>query len=82
IHLRQLTALVVIRAAAEELANAAASEAARCGANYPAIGEAAGMTRQAARVRWPGLVDRTRTVRKPSTDATEASKSMAGREDS
>ncbi|MBM0235672.1 hypothetical protein JNW91_30245 [Micromonospora sp. STR1_7] len=82
IHLRQLTALVVIRAAAEELANTAASEAARCGANYPEIGEASGMTRQAARVRWPGLVDRTRTVRKPSMNATEGGNSMAGREDS
>ncbi|MFI6134027.1 hypothetical protein [Micromonospora sp. NPDC051141] len=70
IHLRQLAALVAIRAAADELANTAASDAARCGANYPAIGEAAGMTRQAARLRWPGLVDRTGMVRKPDTDAT------------
>lgn len=82
IHLRQLTALVAIRAAADELANTAASEAARGGANYPAIGEAAGMTRQAARVRWPGLVDRTRTVKKSSTDATEVGNLMTGREGS
>jgi hypothetical protein len=82
IYLRQLTALVAIRAAADELANTAAAEAAQGGANYPAIGEAAGMTRQAARVRWPGLVDRTRTTRRPSKDSTEVGISTAGREDS
>ncbi|MFI5837739.1 hypothetical protein ACIA5A_29080 [Micromonospora sp. NPDC051300] len=82
IHLRQLAALMVIRAAADELANATASEAARCGANYPAIGEAAGMTRQAARVRWPGLVDRKRMIRRPGMDTAEASKSTARKEKS
>ncbi|MFF3857088.1 hypothetical protein [Micromonospora sp. NPDC002575] len=82
IHLRQLAALVAIRAAAEELATTAAFEAARCGANYPAIGEAAGMTRQAARVRWPGLVDRTRTIKQPNRSAAEAGNSTVGREDS
>ncbi|MEV0944933.1 hypothetical protein AB0I90_31775 [Micromonospora wenchangensis] len=81
-YLRQLAALVAIRAAAEELANTAVSEAARCGASYPAIGEAAGMTRQAARVRWPGLVRRTRAVRKSSQQVTEAGSPTADREDS
>ncbi|MEV0005902.1 hypothetical protein AB0H28_26955 [Micromonospora sp. NPDC050980] len=81
-HLRQLTALVAIRGAADELATTAAFEAARGGANYPAIGDAAGITRQAARDRWPGLVGRTRTVRTPSPDATEVGNSMTDGEGS
>ncbi|WP_152748201.1 hypothetical protein [Micromonospora sp. RV43] len=56
-YLRELTVLVAIRAAADDLATVAAFNAASNGAMYPAIGEAAGMTRQAARVRWPGLAD-------------------------
>ncbi|MFY1573305.1 hypothetical protein ACN26Z_00225 [Verrucosispora sp. WMMD703] len=80
-YLRQLAALVAIRAAAEELANTAAAEAARCGANYPTIGEAAGMTRQAARVRWPGLVDRSRTVKKPRPLSAEVADPRAANED-
>ena len=50
-----LTALLAIRDDAEQLAGSAALSAAQHGADYPAIGLAAGMTRQGARRKWPGL---------------------------
>ncbi|MEU4165145.1 MULTISPECIES: hypothetical protein [Micromonosporaceae] len=74
-HLRRLAILIAIQSAADDLANTAASDAAKHGANYPAIGEAAGMTRQAARVRWPGLVDRAR-MRKQQQESTTGDTSM------
>ncbi|GIJ28262.1 hypothetical protein Vqi01_34240 [Micromonospora qiuiae] len=75
-HLRRLAALMAIRAAADDLATAAAFDAAKHGAMYPAIGEAAGITRQAARVRWPGLADLARKAQiranNPDPGATKA----------
>lgn len=62
-HLAQLGALMAIRAATDDLATAAATDAARCGAMYPAIAEAASTTRQNARVRWPGLATLARQAR-------------------
>jgi hypothetical protein len=53
--LAALTSLLAIRDTAEQLAASAALSAALCGADYPAIGDAAGMTRQGARRKWPGL---------------------------
>jgi hypothetical protein len=53
--LTALTSLLTIRDSAEQLAASAALSAAQRGADYPAIGEAAGMTRQGARRKWPGL---------------------------
>jgi hypothetical protein len=53
--LAALTSLLAIRDSAEQLAASAALSAAQHGADYPAIGEAAGMTRQGARRKWPGL---------------------------
>jgi hypothetical protein len=53
--LAALTSLLAIRDCAEQLAASAALSAAQRGADYPAIGEAAGMTRQGARRKWPGL---------------------------
>jgi hypothetical protein len=53
--LAALTSLLAIRDSAEQLAASAALSAAQRGADYPAIGEAAGMTRQGARRKWPGL---------------------------
>jgi len=53
--LATLTSLLAIRDSAEQLAAAAALSAAQHGADYPAIGAAAGMTRQGARRKWPGL---------------------------
>jgi hypothetical protein len=53
--LTALTALLAIRDSAEQLAASATLSAAQHGADYPAIGEAAGMTRQGARRKWPGL---------------------------
>lgn len=53
--LAALTALLAIRDSAEQLAASAALSAAQRGADYPAIGDAAGMTRQGARRKWPGL---------------------------
>jgi hypothetical protein len=53
--LTALSALLAIRDSAEQLAASAALSAAQRGADYPAIGDAAGMTRQGARRKWPGL---------------------------
>jgi hypothetical protein len=53
--LATLTSLLAIRDSAEQLAGSAALSAAQLGADYPAIGDAAGMTRQGARRKWPGL---------------------------
>jgi hypothetical protein len=53
--LAALTSLLAIRDSAEQLAASAALSAAQRGADYPAIGDAAGMTRQGARRKWPGL---------------------------
>jgi hypothetical protein len=53
--LTALSALLAIRDSAEELAASVALSAAQRGADYPAIGDAAGMTRQGARRKWPGL---------------------------
>jgi hypothetical protein len=53
--LAALAALLAIRDSAEQLAASAALSAAQRGADYPAIGDAARMTRQGARRKWPGL---------------------------
>lgn len=53
--LAALSSLLAIRDSAELLASSAALSAAQHGADYPAIGDAAGMTRQGARRKWPGL---------------------------
>jgi hypothetical protein len=53
--LAALTSLLAIRDSAEQLAASAALSAAQRGADYPAIGAAAGLTRQGARRKWPGL---------------------------
>lgn len=53
--LAAVTSLLAIRDSAEQLAGSAALSAAERGADYPAIGDAAGMTRQGARRKWPGL---------------------------
>ncbi|MEV6604147.1 hypothetical protein [Kutzneria sp. NPDC051319] len=53
--LATLNALLAIRDSAEQLAASAALSAAQQGADYPEIGAAAGMTRQGARRKWPGL---------------------------
>jgi hypothetical protein len=53
--LAALSSLLAIRDSAEQLAASAALSAAQHGADYPAIGDAAGMTRQGARRKWPGL---------------------------
>jgi hypothetical protein len=53
--LATLTSLLAIRDTAEQLAASAALSAAQHGADYPEIGDAAGMSRQGARRKWPGL---------------------------
>jgi hypothetical protein len=76
--LARLAALEAIRMAADRLAAEAAARAVSHGARYPALGKAAGTSRQNARVRWPGLapVRRRRTsgvtTRQTSTVRMEA----------
>jgi hypothetical protein len=50
---------------AARIAAASAQEAARLGAGYPELGRAAGISRQAARKRWPGI-ETTRRRRRRS----------------
>ncbi|MFJ9523147.1 response regulator [Kitasatospora sp. NPDC101801] len=46
-----------LQRAAERLQREAAVTAARAGAGYPQLGSACGLTRQGARLRWPGIFD-------------------------
>ena len=50
-----LAALTAAEREVARLAATAAERAAEHGADYPDLGKAAGMTRQGARRRWPGL---------------------------
>ena len=52
-QLARLAAMEEIRACLDDLAARAAEDAARYGAGYPELGEAVGVSRQAARKRWP-----------------------------
>jgi hypothetical protein len=54
-QLARLAALEEIRACLTDLADRAADDAARYGAGYPELGEAVGISRQAARKRWPSV---------------------------
>ncbi|MFJ2723638.1 hypothetical protein [Streptomyces collinus] len=54
--LLRLRVLTDVRRAIRHLEEQAARSAAECGAGYPEIGQAVGMSRQGARRRWPGLI--------------------------
>ncbi len=54
-HLAMIALSEQVRRVAERIAASSAEEAVRLGAGYPDLGEAAGISRQAARKRWPGL---------------------------
>jgi hypothetical protein len=56
VHLMYLEVATEVGNAARELATDAAIRAGRAGATYADLGEAAGITRQAARKRWPEAV--------------------------
>ena len=56
--LAMLAALTATEGELTALTATAAERAAEHGADYPALGAAAGLTRQGARRRWPGLVPR------------------------
>ncbi len=56
LQLSRLRVLREISTAVDELANRAACHAGAVGATYPQLGEAWGISRQAARKRWPGVV--------------------------
>jgi hypothetical protein len=72
-ELARLAAMEEIRLCLAELAARAADEAALYGAGYPELGEAVGISRQAARKRWPaaGRIIRGRR-RRPRRDLDEA----------
>ncbi|MFJ5229029.1 hypothetical protein ACIQBJ_03920 [Kitasatospora sp. NPDC088391] len=55
-HLARLRVLVHLQRALAQQCEQTALHAARAGAGYPQLGQAAGITRQGARRRWPGLV--------------------------
>jgi hypothetical protein len=54
-HLSRITVGEQVRVLAAELMARSADDAARYGAGYPELGEAVGVSRQAARKRWPSL---------------------------
>ncbi|WP_233436172.1 hypothetical protein [Streptomyces anulatus] len=56
LHLAYLEVATEAGISARELANDAATRAGRAAASYAELGEAAGITRQAARKRWPEAV--------------------------
>lgn len=56
VHLMYLEVATEVGDAARELAVDAATRAGRAGASYADLGEASGITRQAARKRWPEAV--------------------------
>jgi hypothetical protein len=56
VHLMYLEVATEVGTAAQRLAADAAARAGRAGANYADLGEASGITRQAARKRWPDAV--------------------------
>jgi sugar/nucleoside kinase (ribokinase family) len=60
--LAMLAALTATEREIGTLTATAAERAAEHGADYPALGAAAGMTRQGARRRWPGLSRRGATA--------------------
>jgi hypothetical protein len=64
-ELARLAAIEEIQRNLTELARRAAEEAALYGATYPEVGEAAGISRQAARRRWPTVARIIRWRRPP-----------------
>ncbi|MFD6278795.1 hypothetical protein ACFWFI_25005 [Streptomyces sp. NPDC060209] len=56
LHLRHLEVAAECGKVAEQVMEDAAARAGRAGASYPEMGAAAGITRQAARNRWPQAV--------------------------
>lgn len=56
LHLRHLEVAAECESVAEQVMEDAAARAGRAGASYPEMGAAAGITRQAARNRWPQAV--------------------------
>ncbi|MEU5869794.1 hypothetical protein ABZ815_52140 [Nonomuraea sp. NPDC047529] len=63
-HLSMLTALTAIQAHVEDAIHGAASAAGATGAiTYADLGTAAGITRQSARTRWPGVIPDARPGR-------------------
>jgi hypothetical protein len=63
-HLAMIAVSEQVRRLAEDIAAASAEEAARFGAGYPELGEAAGISRQAARKRWPDIATTGRRRRR------------------
>jgi hypothetical protein len=55
-NLARLRVLREVGSAAERIASRVAEKAGQQGATYPQLGQAWGITRQAARSRWPGVV--------------------------
>ncbi|WP_345365626.1 hypothetical protein [Actinoallomurus liliacearum] len=55
-NLARLRLLREVGPAAERIASLAAKNAGKYGTTYPQLGQAWGITRQAARSRWPGVV--------------------------
>jgi hypothetical protein len=63
VRLAMLAAARLLQAELGEQLDEAARTAAAAGADYGQIGRAAGMTRQGARTRWPGLAKTARAAR-------------------
>ncbi len=70
-QLARLRVLTYLQLAVAQQCDQTAARAASSGAGYPQLGQAAGLTRQGARRRWPGLVtvrvDRAARAVRPSS---------------
>ncbi len=72
-----LAALTAAEREVAKLAATAAERAAEHGADYPDLGNAAGMTRQGARRRWPGLSRRDQHRQRERMSDHAADRSLA-----
>ncbi|GAB1646855.1 DUF6225 family protein [Krasilnikovia sp. MM14-A1259] len=74
-HLADVAAAMAAAAIAEDWAKTEAAAAAQLGASYTELGAAAGITRQGARSRWPGLAELAAAARRagrpPAPESTQ-----------
>lgn len=83
LHLLHLSVATAYAEAGQQVAAEAAARAGRAGAGFPELGEAAGITRQAARKRWPaaaGTIWRVHYLRGPAGAREVATASARSRE--
>lgn len=80
VHLADVAIAMAAAAIAEQWAKDEATAAAKLGASYTELGAAAGITRQGARSRWPGLAELAAAARRAGRpEAPQATQRDTGR---